>query len=114
MCLPACLPACRIHRFFVSNWAHRRHVMGGVGCCDETDQAERDVKCPVALAAYPCMERYLISSWRKLFNSSFAFVGVCIAFQLFQLQSQLQSGLSSESECEVHFIIEGESCCPAE
>jgi hypothetical protein len=32
----------------------------------------------VALAAYPCMERYLISSWRKLFNSSFAFVGACI------------------------------------
>lgn len=43
------------------------------------DQAERDVKCPKALAAYPCLQKYLISSWKKRFNSTFAFVAVQLA-----------------------------------
>ena len=33
------------------------------------DQAERDVKCPVALAAYGCMQRLLTTSWRAAFRS---------------------------------------------
>ena len=33
------------------------------------DQAERDVKCPVSLASYSCMQRLLINSWRKYFQS---------------------------------------------
>lgn len=33
------------------------------------DQAERDVKCPVATAAYACMQRKLMSSWRDRFSS---------------------------------------------
>ena len=36
------------------------YTLGGV----IWDQAERDVKCPVALQAYPCMQQYLISSVR--------------------------------------------------
>lgn len=36
------------------------------------DQAERDVKCPVSLAAYPCLQEYLVSSWRKYFGSPLA------------------------------------------
>jgi hypothetical protein len=43
------------------------------------DQAERDVKCPASLARYACLQRYLVSSWRAAFNSSFAFVGVQLA-----------------------------------
>ena len=43
------------------------------------DQAERDVKCPLSLANYGCMQKYLISSWRKALNSTFAFVGVQLA-----------------------------------
>lgn len=34
------------------------------------DQAERDVKCPTSLGAYDCMQRLLINSWRRRFNSS--------------------------------------------
>ena len=33
------------------------------------DQAERDVKCPVSVAAYACMQRLLASSWRTNFHS---------------------------------------------
>jgi len=33
------------------------------------DQAERDVKCPHSLAAYSCMQQYLLSSWRTAFRS---------------------------------------------
>ena len=33
------------------------------------DQAERDVKCPVATAAYACMQQELTTSWRKAFQS---------------------------------------------
>lgn len=44
------------------------------------DQGERDVHCfaPATnrTAAYPCMERELVRSWRQGFNSSFAFVAV--------------------------------------
>ena len=58
---------------------------------DVADQAERDVKCPVALAAYPCMERYLISSWRELFASKFAFVGT---LPLLILTLQMQAFLA--------------------
>lgn len=43
------------------------------------DQAERDVKCPKAMAAYPCLQKYLISSWKERFNSSFVFLGVQLA-----------------------------------
>lgn len=43
------------------------------------DQAERDTKCPLAMSVYPCLQKYLISSWQKAFNSSFAFVGVQLA-----------------------------------
>eukprot|EP00937_MAST-01D_sp_MAST-1D-sp2_P006005 g6005.t1 len=43
------------------------------------DQAERDVKCPRSLAHYDCLQRYLVSSWQKTFNSTFAFVGVQLA-----------------------------------
>jgi len=43
------------------------------------DQAERDTKCPKSTAAYPCLQRYLISSWQQRFNSQFAFVGVQLA-----------------------------------
>ena len=35
------------------------------------DQAERDVKCPVAMQAYPCMQQYLISSVRPSSSSSY-------------------------------------------
>lgn len=41
------------------------------------DQAERDVKCPVSTAAYPCMQAYLVDSWRAAFRSPSApFVAV--------------------------------------
>ena len=41
------------------------------------DQAERDVKCPVATAAYGCMQRLLLSTWRSAFASPrLAFVAV--------------------------------------
>lgn len=44
------------------------------------DQGERDVHCfaPATnhTARYPCLERRLIDSWRRVFNSSFAFVTV--------------------------------------
>ena len=43
------------------------------------DQAERDVKCPQSLQQYPCLQNYLISSWRESFNASFAFVAVQLA-----------------------------------
>jgi hypothetical protein len=43
------------------------------------DQAERDVKCPRSLAAYSCMQRYLVQSWRRTFRSDFVFVGVQLA-----------------------------------
>lgn len=33
------------------------------------DQAERDVKCPVATSAYACMQRLLIQTWRAAFKS---------------------------------------------
>lgn len=33
------------------------------------DQAERDVKCPVATAAYACMQRLLIQTWRRASRS---------------------------------------------
>ena len=36
------------------------------------DQAERDVKCPVSLAAYPCMQALLTTSWRKAFGAPHA------------------------------------------
>jgi len=44
------------------------------------DQAERDVRCfsPATnrTAAYPCMERALVASWRAAFKSEFAFAAV--------------------------------------
>jgi len=40
------------------------------------DQAERDVKCPTSLHAYPCMQQQLITGWRQGFNSNFVFIGV--------------------------------------
>jgi len=41
------------------------------------DQAERDVKCPHSVAAYLCMQKQLVSTWRHSFNDSpFAFVAV--------------------------------------
>lgn len=43
------------------------------------DQAERDVKCPRSVAAYPCLERYLVSSWQRLFHSNFSFVAIQLA-----------------------------------
>jgi hypothetical protein len=44
------------------------------------DQAERDVKCPRSLAAYPCMQSYLLRSWQQRFSSpDMAFVGVQLA-----------------------------------
>eukprot|EP00756_Hemistasia_phaeocysticola_P014060 Hpha_TRINITY_DN15321_c0_g1::TRINITY_DN15321_c0_g1_i1::g.89631::m.89631/K05970/SIAE; sialate O-acetylesterase len=56
----------------VSNVGYKIHLV-------VWDQAERDTKCPKSLAAYPCMQRYLISSWQQRFNSSFAYVGVQLA-----------------------------------
>jgi len=55
------------------------------------DQAERDVKCPVSLAAYPCMQKQLISTWRDSFASSFAFVAV----QLHGYTAALNNGTGS-------------------
>ena len=41
------------------------------------DQAERDVKCPVSVAAYACMQQLLTTSWRAAFHSPLApFVAV--------------------------------------
>ena len=44
------------------------------------DQGERDVHCFGAAnnhtARYPCLQRELVRSWRKAFNSSFAFAAV--------------------------------------
>jgi hypothetical protein len=41
------------------------------------DQAERDVKCPVSVAAYACMQAELATSWRAAFHSPHAsFVAV--------------------------------------
>ena len=61
------------------------------------DQAERDVKCPASLLRYDCLQRYLVSSWRKAFNSSFAFVGV----QLAGYSAALKNGTGTYPDLEV-------------
>lgn len=58
------------------------------------DQAERDVKCPVSVAAYACMERELVSSWRDAFRTPHA---PFVAVQLPGYTGALNNGTGSYS-----------------
>jgi hypothetical protein len=96
---------------FYTEYIHKLvpYTLGGV----LWDQAERDVKCPVALEAYPCMERYLISSWRELFNSSFAFVGIQLAGYTAAMANGTgrYAGLSVTSEEVFRMRLQQEAGC---
>jgi hypothetical protein len=78
------------------------------------DQAERDTKCPKAMAAYPCLQKFLISSWGKAFNSTgFAFVGVQLAGYTAALKNGTGSyaNLSVTSEMVFTMRLQQEAGC---
>ena len=56
------------------------------------DQAERDVKCPVSVGAYACMQRLLATSWRAAFHSPRA---PFVAVQLPGYTAPLNNGTGS-------------------
>ena len=67
------------------------------------DQGERDVHCfaPATnrTAAYPCLERALVRSWRAAFNSSFAFVAVQLPGYIGDCDAVGANPLSSYRNC---------------